>query len=49
MKHLINFANCLANIVADPGKYFNACDNFIIFVVTCHIIIAAIGFRYELS
>ena len=30
------------NVVSDPVKDFNACDNFIILVVTCHILTASL-------
>ena len=30
------------NVVADPVKDFNACDDFVILVVTCHILTAAL-------
>ena len=26
------------NVVSDPAKYFNACDDFIMLIVTCHIL-----------
>ena len=41
MEHFINFASG-TNVVSDPAKDFNACDDFIMLIVTCHILTASL-------